>query len=101
MYEVEIEKDDVDYDLSIDAYTGEIYSFDRDDDDWNQNTNIISNTDAMAIAEKAVNGNVVEIEKDEDDGIIKYEVELKTDHGEAEVEIDASTGKVLEVEWGN
>jgi len=24
---------------------------------------------------------------------------LKTDRGEAEVEIDAATGKVLEVEW--
>ena len=42
---------------------------------------------------------MVEIEKDEDDGLIKYEVELNTDRGEAEVEIDASTGKVLDVEW--
>ena len=47
---------------------------------------------------QAVNGKVVEIEKDEDDGLIKYDVELKTDRGEADVEIDASTGKVLEVE---
>jgi len=42
---------------------------------------------------------MIEISKDEDDGFIKYEVELKTDRGEAKVEIDASTGKVLEVEW--
>ena len=59
--------------------------------------NIISQADAIATAEKAVNGKVVEIEKDEDDGLIKYEVELKTDRGEADVEIEASTGKVLEV----
>ena len=105
VYEVDIEKDDIDYDLHIDAYSGEIYTIDRDDDDDNNhshngqnNQNIISQADAIAIAEKAVNGKVVEIEKDEDDGLIKYEVELKTDRGEAEVEIDASTGKVLEVE---
>ena len=80
---------------------------DRDDDDFDditfqiviKNKNIISQADAIAIAEKAVNGKVVEIEKDKDDGLIKYEVELKTDRGEAEVEIDASTGKVLDVEW--
>ena len=108
VYEVDIEKDDIDYDLYIDAYSGEIYSVDRDDhnddddiDDNNlsNNKNTISQADATAIAEKAVNGKVVEIEKDEDDGLIKYEVELKTDRGEAEVEIDASTGKVLDVEW--
>ena len=41
---------------------------------------------------------MVEIELDEDDGLLKYEVELRTDRGEAEVEIDALTGNVLEVE---
>ena len=108
VYEVEIEKNDIDYDLYIDAYSGEIYSVDRDDhnndddiddDNLSNNKNTISQADATAIAEKAVNGKVVEIEKDEDDGLIKYEVELNTDRGEAEVEIDASTGKVLDVEW--
>ena len=42
---------------------------------------------------------MVEIEKDHDDGLLKYEVELRTDRGEAEVDIDASTGKVLKVEF--
>ena len=32
LYEVDIEKDNIDYDLHIDAYSGEIYSVDRDDD---------------------------------------------------------------------
>jgi uncharacterized membrane protein YkoI len=111
VYEVDIEKDDRDYDVYMDAYSGEIYSVDRDDDhdddddranrsngEQNQKS-IISQADAAAIAEKAVNGRMVEIEKDEDDGFIKYEVELKTDRGETEVEIDASTGKVLDVEY--
>ena len=101
LYEVDIEKDNIDYDLHIDAYSGEIYSVDRDDDDdddFSNYKNIISQSDAIAIAEKAANGKVVEIELDEDDGLLKYEAELRTDRGEAEVEIDASTGNVLEVE---
>ena len=106
VYEVDIEKDNVDYDLHIDAYSGKIYTIDRDDDDYVNSSNssqnhksIISRADAIPIAEKAVNGKVVEIEKDKDDGLIKYEVELKTDRGEADVEIDAASGKVLDVEW--
>ena len=69
-----------------------------DDDNFSNYKNVISQDDAIAIAEKAANGKVVEIELDEDDGFLKYDVELRTDRGEAEVEIDASTGNVLEVE---
>jgi uncharacterized membrane protein YkoI len=105
IYEVDIEKDDIDYDLYIDAYSGEIYSVDRDDhdnddddDNFLNNKNTISQDDAIAIAEKTANGKVVEIKLDEDDGFLKYDVELRTDRGEAEVEIDAITGNVLEVE---
>lgn len=82
VYEVDMEKDDVDYDLHIDAYSGEIYSIDRnDDDDFDDNVkhsnngqinkNLISQANATAIAEKAVNGKMVEIELDEDDGLYK------------------------------
>ena len=104
VYEIEIEKGNIDYDLHIDAYSGEIYSVDRDDDDDDDDNNfvnyenIISQSDAIAIAEKAVNGKMKEIKLDEDDGLLKYEVELRTDRGEAEVKMDASTGNVLEVE---
>ena len=102
VYGVEVEKDNFDYDLYIDAYSGEIYTINHDDDHispLNNKQNMISQADATTIAEKEVNGKVVEIERDEDDGFYKYEVELRTDRGEVEVEIDAVTGKVLEVEW--
>ena len=63
VYEVDIEKDNIDYTLHIDAYSGEIYTIDSDNDDDNNhshngqnNQNIISQADAIAIAEKAVNG---------------------------------------------
>jgi uncharacterized membrane protein YkoI len=105
VYEIDIEKDNIDYDLHIDAYSGEVYSVTTDDDDFDDDgyhishSKLISQAKAVAIAEKEVNGKMVEVDRDEDDGRIKYDIELKTSNGEAEVEIDASTGKVLEVEW--
>ncbi|WP_191090865.1 PepSY domain-containing protein [Niallia endozanthoxylica] len=110
-YEVEIEKDHMDYDIYIDAVTGEPYSIKQDDKgfdddkfvDQGKSTNsagtAISETEAVAIAEKAVNGKMVEIEKEHDDGILKYQLELRTDRGEAEVDIDAHTGKIIEIEY--
>ena len=53
------------------------------------------------LKKQGTNGKMHEIEKDEDDGRIKYEIELKTDRGEAEVEIDTVTGKILEVEFAD
>ncbi|MBP3038653.1 PepSY domain-containing protein [Bacillaceae bacterium Marseille-Q3522] len=102
VYEVKMEKDDINYDVHIDAYSGESYSVNKDDDDDHSGSvteeQIILKDEAISIAEQAVNGTVHEIEKDRDDGIIKYEIELKTDNGEAEVEVDATTGELLEIE---
>ncbi|KON89620.1 hypothetical protein AF332_24230 [Sporosarcina globispora] len=106
-YEIDIENGKEDFDIKINALDGEIISIDkdRDDDDDNDQSekeisgeNIISEQKAIEIAEKEVNGTMKEIEKDEDDGRILYEIELKTTNGEADVDIDAATGKVLKVE---
>src|SRR3954447_26924331 len=43
VYEVDIEKDNVDYDLHIDAYSGKIYTIDRDDDDYVNSSNSSQN----------------------------------------------------------
>lgn len=110
VYDVDMEKGhDDDYDIHIDAYTGEVYSVDRDDnhdddrDDQeiasNSNAKLISQDEAVTIAEKKVNGKMVEIDLDEDDGQRVYEVELRTDKGEAEVDIDATNGTIIKVEW--
>ena len=64
-----------------------------------QINNTISQAQAIKIAEEAVNGKMTEIDKDQDDGLLQYEVELRTDRGKAEVDVDASTGKVLKVEF--
>ncbi|WP_026906744.1 PepSY domain-containing protein [Paucisalibacillus globulus] len=102
-YEVDIENPDLD--VYIDASTGEVLHVDWDDDDDrfennnNQNLeNIMSVEEAKGIAVAEVGGKVIEIELDEDDGRYEYDLELRTDRGEAEITIDAVTGEVLELE---
>lgn len=108
-YEVEIEKNHVDYEVYINASSGAIEAVHKDDDDQDdfddatissQNTSI-SEKEAISIAEKEVNGTVTKIEKDEDDGIVKYEIELRTKNGEVDIDIDASTGKIVEMDYDN
>src|SRR3954447_17987300 len=128
-YKVEVENDDLEYDVYIDAITGKVtsvnqddqYDDDKNDDKYDDNSdddlvgddddsssvnanntqinNTISQAQAIKIDEEAVNGKMTEIDKDQDDGLLQYEVELRTDRGKAEVDVDASTGKVLKVEF--
>lgn len=105
-YEVEIENGDADYDIYVDAYTGEVLKIDADDHDdyddgYNQKEaagNMISAEQAKQMALETFGGKIVEFELDEDDGRYEYEIELKTKRGEAEMTIDAITGDILEQE---
>lgn len=58
----------------------------------------ISEKQAKEIALGKVKGTVVSVKLEEDDGRKHYEVIVKGSDGTYEVEIDANTGKVLEVE---
>ncbi|MFO1442716.1 PepSY domain-containing protein [Bacillus sp. Bva_UNVM-123] len=108
-YEIEIDDIDAEYEIHIDAYTGEILFFDEDKDDDDRvidkgatqqpaQNKYISTKKAIEMAEKAVNGKVVEIDRDDDNGLVIYEIELKTSKGEVELELDAVSGKVLKIE---
>lgn len=54
--------------------------------------------EALAIAQEAQAGTVEEIERDREDGVAVFEVEIATADGEYEVIIDAATGEVLAVD---
>lgn len=103
-YEVEIENGEAEYDIYIEAYTGEIFRVEADDNDNDSKEketmkNIISADEAKKIAMDQVDGKVVELELDEDDNRYEYEIELETNRGEVEMAIDALTGEILEIDF--
>ncbi|GBG06579.1 hypothetical protein PAT3040_01108 [Paenibacillus agaridevorans] len=63
--------------------------------------NIITAERAVEIAKQAVKGELIRVETERDDGRLEYEVKLKTANGTAEVEIAASSGKVLDIDYDN
>lgn len=64
-----------------------------------ESTSVITAKQAGEIAAKHVQGTVVEIDRDKEWGKLYYEVELRVQDGEAEVKVDAQTGKVVNVEY--
>ncbi|MFJ2046555.1 PepSY domain-containing protein [Paenibacillus taichungensis] len=113
-YEVEIDKKgSIDVVVRLDAYTGKILAVvdDEDYDDDDDYNGTVAGTSSNQAASKQVKltevqasnialkqvtgGKVTEIELDHDNGRYVYEVELRTASGEADVDVDANTGKVL------
>ncbi|MCZ1264934.1 PepSY domain-containing protein [Paenibacillus marchantiae] len=113
-YEVEIDKKGSnDVVVRLDAYTGKILAVvdDEDYDDDDDYNGTVAGTSSNQAASKQVKltevqasnialkqvtgGKVTEIELDHDNGRYIYEVELRTANSEADVDVDANTGKVL------
>ena len=99
-YDGEMRKDNMEYEFEIHALTGEFLDWETDRlDDDSQNSapaSLIGKDRAKEIAlAKAPGAVLVEIELDEDDGVWKYEGELRKGYQEYEFEIDATTGSVL------
>lgn len=97
--------------VRIDAYNAKVLNVredndNQDDDDDVQhnitaNTKLITEAEAIEIAQKQFEGTLVEIGLDSDDGRYEYELELRTAKGNAEFTIDASSGEILESELDN
>lgn len=99
IYEGKIIRDDTQYEFEIDARTGSIL-------EWEQKRVVSSTKTALIGAEKAKSialsklpgATLVEMELEYDDGRLHYKGELVRDHLEAEFEIDAYTGTILDWE---
>lgn len=116
-YEIEIEQANGFVEVHVDALNGNVLAVldimpdnDLEEDDADDIDDLddpqkhipaetkVTPEHASEIAAKEVKGGtVVKVELDEDDIPLTYEVELKLNRGEAEVNVDASSGKVLSV----
>lgn len=107
------------YDLLLDARNGEVLqlkvsepqSSDRADNQPKENREeagnppeqtgnnaMLTEEEAVSIAQEEFAGKVTDVELDEEDGRRIYEIEIENGEDEATVEIDAYTGKVLKLE---
>lgn len=66
-------------------------------DNYWRNYRINSET-AIQIALQHVPGQVLKVELDYENGILVYEIYIRTPNGVYEVEIDANTGQLIEIE---
>jgi len=113
IYEVEVKSDGVEYDLDIDidAKTGEVLRTEKDDhdnddfddDDYynkvsDSDSNFITEKAAIEIAMKQAKGTVTEIDMDEDDNRVIYEIEIRDGKYDYDFDIDAISGEVLKFE---
>ncbi|RDW15071.1 PepSY domain-containing protein [Oceanobacillus chungangensis] len=62
------------------------------------NKAVIGDKKARSIAANQFSGTIVELDLDEDDGRLIYEIEMENGDSDAEIEIDAYTGKILVVD---
>lgn len=111
-YEVDINGEkSKEFEVRVDAYNAKVLNVKedndtQDDDDDVQhnitaNTKLITEAEAIKIAHKQIEGTLVEIDLDSDDGRYVYELELRTAKGDTEFTIDASSGEILESELDN
>ena len=105
IYEIEVISDGVEYDLDIDAKTGEVLRTEKDDED-SYHTNkvrasgekLLTIDEVVAIALEKAKGTVTDVELDDDDGRMHYEIEIEDGTFEYDFEIDAVTGEILDFE---
>lgn len=100
-YDIEMEDDAFEYEVEVNAITGEVVKFEKEaltDDEYVQSEKLLTKEEALAIAKKKANGTVEKIELDSDDNRKVYEIEIKDDEFEYEIELDAATGEVLSFE---
>lgn len=96
-YKLKIIYEDKEYEVEIDALSGKIKDFDIDDieDDYKEKNKRISFSQAEKIALNLVGGGkITDFELDDDE----YEIEIKFNDKEHEIEIDAYSGQVIEYE---
>ncbi len=81
--------------LSGAIIAGGVYAYEVD---GKAPANAMAESELVSIAQAEIEGEILEIEYQTEDGIEVAEIEIQTDAGEIEVELNALTGEVLEIE---
>lgn len=102
-YSVKVETTSYRRTIKINAKTGKIISVKvevKDKDVDNTDKDIMSKNKALGLALKEIgkSASLYEIELNDDDNILKYEIEMYDDEYEYEIKLDAVTGKILKYE---
>jgi len=122
VYEVEVHANGMEYDLKLDADTGEVIVEDQEkanhddkvhpqesqsaaesnnkgsDGKGNSGADLINIERVKEIALNEFDGTITDLELDDDDGRFIYEIEVRNGEKEAEFEIDAQTEEILELD---
>lgn len=115
-YDVEFYAGDMEYDYEINAATGEILGFDHEWDHDHPHSHShtgasgsgsegaqFTREQAVALALSQVSGagqeHITKFKTDYDDGRLVYEIEIRYNNTECELEIDANTGQILELDF--
>ena len=104
VYTIEITKDNQETEITINPTDGSVLSTETDTEeeitreDINSIQKTMTESKAGEIALSRVPGTVINIDIEKENGKILYNVEVRDGNGIAEIEIDAETGAVLEVE---
>lgn len=100
-YDVDLKDGKYEYDLEVDAYTGDIIKFEKETEKNRKQAvsgNLLTEKEAIALVKKKAAGTVKEFELDTDDGRKEYDIEMKDDQFKYEIELDAVTGEFLKFE---
>lgn len=98
-YDVTVIDDTTEYDFEIDAYTGSILSIEKDLNAENATPPTLSEEDAKAVALNEVpGGEITRVHYESDEFIPHYDISVKLGKYEYDIEIDATTGTVREIE---
>ncbi|MHA6253030.1 PepSY domain-containing protein [Oceanobacillus sp. CAU 1775] len=103
LYEMEIKGENVKHEFEMDVETGEIIKYEEErksDGKYSaiMEADLITMEEAEAIALNEFSGMIKEIELDRDDNRWEYEIKVKDGNKDAEFEIDATTGEIIEFE---
>ena len=98
--EVQVVVDDIEHELDLSADGSRVLSEEQDDtldgDDLAEvREATVPITDAVAAALDQQPGTVEEVELDREDGVLRWEVEIRTDSGSTDVHVDATTGDII------